>query len=123
MSLVDRTITQLRTDNMPRLVVGGGAVDAPKIAHAPSLRMLTLSLTSTSSLSIAQNAQLPLASRVESYSLHIPSDGSTAKLSANTTLGLFRGLTTFTQIWYTHKGTIYTVSAPIFVTDKPAYVC
>jgi len=107
---------------MQRLVVGGGAVDSSKIEHAPCLRTLTLSLTSNSTLSIAQNVQLPLPSRVESYSLHVPSDGSAAILSANTTLGLFRGMTTFTQLWYTHQGTIYTLSVPVSIFDTPAYV-
>jgi hexosaminidase len=119
---VARTITQLRTDNMQRLVVGGGATDVAKFTHASNLHTLTLSLTSKSALSIAQNAQLPLSSRVESYSLHVPSDGSVATLSANTSLGLFRGLTTFTQLWYTYQRTIYTISAPIYIFDKPAYV-
>ena len=124
--VVARTITQLHTDNMQRLVVGGGAADAAKLTHASSLRTLTLSLTSTwksisTVSSITQNAQLAFASRVESYILHIPSDGSTATLSANSTLGLFRGLTTFTQLWYTYGHTIYTISAPISIFDKPAY--
>ena len=43
-------------------------------------------------------------------------------LSANTTLGLFRGLTTFGQLWYDWDGTTYTLEAPINIVDSPAYV-
>ncbi|EJU02943.1 N-acetylhexosaminidase [Dacryopinax primogenitus] len=57
-------------------------------------------------------------------------------LQANTTLGLFRGLTTFTQLWYSTGGVastypyasffpgasmVYTVQAPVMITDSPAY--
>lgn len=120
-----RTLLQVHTDNLERLVVGGGAADASALTHAASLRTLSLSLTGSakSVLSITQNAQLTPTSRVETYTLHVPSDGSAATLSANTTLGLFRGLTTFTQLWYTYEKTIYTVSAPVSITDTPAYVC
>lgn len=109
---------------MERLVVGGGQTDASKLTHAASLRTLKVSLAGSGKriLSIAQNAQLPLESRIEAYTLSVPSDGSTATLSAESTLGLFRGLTTFTQLWYTYDHTIYTITAPISVQDKPAYV-
>lgn len=33
--------------------------------------------------------------------LSVPDDGSDASLTANTGLGLLRGLTTFEQLWYT----------------------
>jgi hypothetical protein len=56
--------------------------------------------------------------------LHVPSDGSPATLSANSTLGLLRGLTTFEQLWYDLDGAAtYTLEAPITISDAPAFVC
>jgi hypothetical protein len=78
--------------------------------------------SSKDSRTIAAGAITPLGTRDEAYTLNIPSDGSPATLSANSTLGLFRGLTTFSQIWYTHGSSIYTVEAPISISDSPAFV-
>jgi hypothetical protein len=77
---------------------------------------------SKDSKSIAADARALLGTRDESYILDVPSDGSPATLSANSTLGLYRGLTTFSQIWYTHNSNIYTVEAPISISDSPAFV-
>jgi hypothetical protein len=76
---------------------------------------------------------VPLAQRDEAYNLSVPADGSGAVLSARTTLGLFRGLNTFTQLWYYYAGdgddagacagaVVYTLSAPVAIQDSPAYV-
>jgi hexosaminidase len=73
--------------------------------------------------SITKESQKDLASRSESYVLSVPGDGSPAVLIANSTLGLFRGLTTFGQLWYYFSGNIYTMEAPVQITDAPAYVC
>jgi hexosaminidase len=65
----------------------------------------------------------PLAARSEGYSLHVPIDGSSAVLTANSTLGLFRGLTTFEQLWYDLEGVAYSYQAPVVIVDDyPAYV-
>jgi hexosaminidase len=83
-----------------------------------------LQLTGPSSAkpqSIAVEATAQLGSRDESYSLTVPADGSTAVLKANSTLGLFRGLTTFSQLWYTSGDSIYTLQAPIQIDDSPAF--
>jgi hexosaminidase len=53
--------------------------------------------------------------------LTVPADGSAATLKANSTLGLFRGLTTFGQLWYDLDNMTYTIEAPISITDAPAY--
>ncbi|KAF5343340.1 hypothetical protein D9758_014183 [Tetrapyrgos nigripes] len=58
---------------------------------------------------------------VEGFSLTVPPDGSQAELKANPTLGLFKGLTTFSQLWYDLDGIAYTVEAPIAIMDEPAY--
>lgn len=72
--------------------------------------------------SIAEESVKEITSRSEGYTLSIPADGSSAVLTANSTLGLFRGLTTFEQLWYYYSGTIYTLEAPIQITDEPAFV-
>ncbi|CAG7853081.1 Probable beta-hexosaminidase fdl; AltName: Full=Protein fused lobes; Flags: Precursor [Serendipita indica DSM 11827] len=71
--------------------------------------------------SIAANTALPAEERDESYTLTVPSDGSEARLRANTTLGLLRGLTTFSQMWYTWDNWTYTVEAPFEILDEPYY--
>ena len=72
--------------------------------------------------SIADITALPVEQRDESYRLKIPNDGSDAVLLANTTLGLLRGLTTFSQMWYQHERWVYTVEAPFDIVDEPYYV-
>jgi hexosaminidase len=122
---VTRTEGYLKTDKLGRLVVGRGANDSSAIHGAKQLSSLTVSLTSTNGpvRSISEEAMDELESRDEAYSLTVPADGSAATLKANSTLGLFRGLTTFGQLWYEYSGTIYTLEAPIQISDAPAYVC
>ncbi|KDQ16047.1 glycoside hydrolase family 20 protein [Botryobasidium botryosum FD-172 SS1] len=119
-SAISRTLDYVRKDKHERLVVGRGSADASKIKSAPSLNKLSLQLESKTPLSIAQEAIKPFESRDESYTLTVPVNGD-AILRANSTLGLFRGLTTFTQLWYTAGDAVYTIEAPITITDKPAY--
>jgi hypothetical protein len=52
---------------------------------------------------VAEEACAPLEARQEGYSLSVPADGSGAVLSAVSTLGLFRGLNTFAQLWYYYR--------------------
>ena len=117
---VARTLEYIKSDKHERLVVGRGSVDAAAIGCAKTLPSLMVS--SKDSETIATEARAPLGTRDEAYVLDIPSDGSPATLSANSTLGLFRGLTTFSQIWYTYQSNIYTVEAPISIFDYPAFV-
>ncbi|KAF8315602.1 N-acetylhexosaminidase [Clavulina sp. PMI_390] len=119
---VTRTLSQLKNDKMDRLIIGGSASDASSLNKAPTLTSLRVvySGNTRNLLSIAQNAQLPIGQRYEDYSLSVPA-GGVATLTSNSTLGLFRGLTTFTQLWYTYQNTIYAVSAPVTISDKPAY--
>ena len=120
-SAVARTLEYIWNDDHERLVVGRGSVDAAAIKSAMTLPSLVVS--NEDSKTIATEARAPLGTRDEAYFLHIPSDGTPATLSANSTLGLFRGLTTFSQIWYTYEWSIYTVEAPISIHDSPAFVC
>ena len=117
---ITRTLGYIHNDKHERLVVGRGSVDTDAIKSAKKLSSLVVSGGGKNT--IATEARAPLGSRDEAYSLNIPSDGSPATLSANSTLGLFRGLTTFSQIWYTHDSNFYTVEAPIAITDSPAFV-
>ena len=121
---VNRTKVYLETDGFQRLVVGRGQNDSTAIGKALELTRLTISLSSmTAPRSIAVEATLPLEKRSENYSLTVPNDGSPATLKADSTLGLFRGLTTFTQLWYDLAGVTYTYQAPVkIVNDNPAFV-
>ena len=118
------TTGHIWNDKLGRLIVGRGSNDTSALTHAPSLSRLTLTLSDgKSARPIAQEAVLPIGNRSESYSLTVPANGSSATLTANSTLGLLRGLTTFTQLWYYVGGTVYTYEAPISIpSDYPAYV-
>ena len=119
-SAVARIFDYIQNDDLERLVVGRGSVDSAAIKSAKTLPSLVVS--SQDSNTIATEARAPLGTCDEAYTLTVPSDGSPATLFSNTTLGLFRGLTTFSQIWYTYESSIYTVEAPISISDSPAFV-
>ncbi|KAH9055259.1 N-acetylhexosaminidase [Lactarius vividus] len=123
LAAADRTRALITSDELGRLVVGRGADDLAEVRRAKALSGLTLRLGKTSGAPrpIATEATLPLGTRDEAYSLVVPADGSAAMISANSTLGLFRGLMTFAQLWYTASGTVYTLSAPVTIQDSPAY--
>ncbi|KAI0823997.1 N-acetylhexosaminidase [Trametes gibbosa] len=119
---VSRTKSLLKSDKLGRLVVGRGASDHNTLQRSGSLRTLRVSLTPGSPVrSITEEARLAIGTRSEGYTLQIPSDGSSATLTANSTLGLLRGLTTFGQLWYEASGEIYTMEAPVSITDSPAF--
>ncbi|TFK39090.1 N-acetylhexosaminidase [Crucibulum laeve] len=121
---IQRTKTLLATDKLQRLAVGRGLNDSTAVGKAQSLSRLTISLLPghTVARSIAQEAVQPIGQRSEGYSLSVPSTGAAATLTANSTLGLFRGLTTFGQLWYDLGGTTYSFQAPVVITnDSPAY--
>ncbi|KAG2096294.1 glycoside hydrolase family 20 protein [Suillus discolor] len=112
----------LENDKLGRLVVGRGANDTTALANARTLSKLTLSLASGAAVEpISSEAIKPLGTRSEEYALIIPADGSAATLIANSTLGLYRGLTTFNQLFYYYRGVTYTLLAPISIKDTPAY--
>jgi hexosaminidase len=128
-----RTRTHLVNDKLARLDISRGAVDVPVVSRANYLSCLTLCLegdagTAAPVRSIAEEARAPLGMREEGYNLSVPADGSEAVLSAASTLGLFRGLNTFAQLWYYHhdgergQQMVYTLTAPVMIEDWPAYV-
>lgn len=128
-SAISRAEGYLKSDQLGRLVPGRGAGDTAAISRAHELTSLKLELTPSSTskakssvLSITEEAQKPVDERDEGYTLTIPATDGAATLSANSTLGLLRGLTTFGQMWYTFEGTTYMLEAPVQINDSPAFV-
>ncbi|KAK7184653.1 hypothetical protein DPSP01_000380 [Paraphaeosphaeria sporulosa] len=64
----------------------------------------------------------PLAGTVdESYALEL-SEGGNVSITANSSLGIVRGLVTFTQLFYKHSdGGAYTPLAPVIIFDIPVF--
>ena len=127
LAAVTQTCQYLETDRLERLVVGRGAADVDSIRGAKALPSLAVSLLQTAAggervRSIAEEAVDDIETRDEAYVLSVPADGSAASLMANSTLGLYRGLTTFAQLWYESCGATYTLEAPIDIQDSPAFV-
>ncbi|KAK7054384.1 Glucosamine-6-phosphate isomerase (Glucosamine-6-phosphate deaminase) (GNPDA) (GlcN6P deaminase) [Paramarasmius palmivorus] len=121
---VSRAKTLLQNDKLQRLIPDRGESDRDALGDAQSLPGLTLSLAESAPpvRSIATESTDDIELRSEGYSLSVPADGSAASITANTTLGLFRGLTTFGQLWYDLDGTTYTTVAPVtIVNDVPAF--
>ncbi|CAL1713581.1 unnamed protein product [Somion occarium] len=119
---ISRTEDFLKKDHLQRLIVGRGSSDTNALTNAKSLSELDLYLESGADAnSITTEAQKPIESRDEAYTLNVPNDGSPANITASSTLGLLRGLTTFTQLWYEVDGTIYAADVPIYTHDSPAY--
>ncbi|KAF7316026.1 Beta-hexosaminidase [Mycena indigotica] len=120
---VSRAKGFLKTDALAALVIDRGASAAGALKSAKSLPSLTVEFAAKNGKvkSISEEAIAPIGTRDEGYTLSVPADGSPAVLKANSTLGLFRGLQTFGQIWFDFSGTTYTLEAPIQISDKPAY--
>ena len=147
---VQRTHAHLFTDNLARLVPSRGAEDLLALSHAKALPGLTLRLlaqegatgegSGVAAREIATEARTYILDRQEDYMLDVPDDGTEAVLGAASTLGLFRGLNTFAQLWYAYDHgeesldldgkncegdgvvVVYTLSAPVAIQDSPAYV-
>ena len=122
---INRTTRGIKNDLIERLTIGRGAQDQQAISAASTLSSVSLVLEDGAAvLPIAEEAVKSLGNRIEGYSLHIPEDGSEAIISANSTLGLLHGLTSFEQVWYKLDNVTYTNLAPVTIeNDAPAYVC
>ncbi|KAF9241103.1 N-acetylhexosaminidase [Melanogaster broomeanus] len=120
---VSRIEYYLKHDNLGRLLVGRGSSDAAAIKTAKHLSTLTVSFSASvhTPRTLSEEAIDDVESRDEKYMLSVPSDGTPAALTANSTLGLFRGLTTFSQLFYEHDGVIYAPETPVVIQDWPAY--
>jgi len=121
---IQRTSHFLKADKLQALVPDRGASSSGAVKSAAILQSLLVKLSqhSGSVKSISEDAVAGLGASDESYILWIPADSGIAILTANTAIGLFRGLTTFGQLWYNSDGLTYTLIAPIHVSDSPAYV-
>ncbi|GAA5879825.1 hypothetical protein JCM8547_005776 [Rhodosporidiobolus lusitaniae] len=132
---IERASSQLSSDCFSRLVVDRGESDRDAVEKAPTLSRLVLSLESGEAGALADEIHQAYENRDEVYTLSIPAtasskrnkkrdgDGITATLFANSTLGLIRGLQTFTQLVYTlpSSETRYIPNAPIEISDAPAF--
>ena len=119
---IARASKYLKSDGLAPLAPDRGASLASNIKEAQTLYGLVLSLSGNNISSISVETVKSLEDRDEGYQLAIPSDGSNATLSANTTLGLYRGLTTFEQLFSTVDEEIFTPQTPIEIEDTPAFV-
>lgn len=120
---IARAVGFLKSDALAPLVPDRGASLAANVTGASELGSLLLSLgEGVNATSIAEEAIKAVGERDESYVLNVPADGSAATLEANSTLGLFRGLTTFGQLWYTVGEQTFTTEAPVAIQDTPAFV-
>lgn len=58
----------------------------------------------------------------EGYSLTIPISGDVL-ITSSSSIGLARGLNTFTQLFYAHtNGEVYSPSVPVSINDRPQFV-
>ncbi|KAK9899280.1 glycoside hydrolase family 20 protein [Cystobasidium minutum MCA 4210] len=141
---------QIKRDNMRALVVDLAALEKSAKECSNTLKRLTLTLGQSGGghkrrathadirrsfqkrgqevSSITNEINKPHEERDESYQLEIKASSEDVTLTAPTTLGLLRGLQTFTQLVYTTnpddqkaKPTRYIMKAPISIEDKPAY--
>lgn len=120
---VTRTTKFLTTDKLQLLVPDRGASLTDAVNSAETLHSLTVTLSSSASSdvkSISEDAVAGLGVADESYTLQVPAGGD-ATLTANSALGLFRGLTTFEQLWFDLGGTTFTLQAPVHIEDAPVY--
>jgi hexosaminidase len=138
---IEAAEAQLCNDNMVPLEVDLASVERDAKHSSYVLKSLTLSLQAighsqkcskaqimmqenSKVASISDSINLPFESRDESYTLVVPVDRQSASLTARTSLGLLRGLQTFTQLVYTtsdSKHLRYIRHAPFFIQDQPAF--
>ncbi|ORY11837.1 glycoside hydrolase superfamily [Clohesyomyces aquaticus] len=93
--------------------------EEPNPESATYIKTIELSLLKND----PENLVKPLAGEVdESYMLSVTENGK-ATVQANSTVGIVRGLTTFTQLFFQHSGGgAYTTLAPVEITDAPKFV-
>ncbi|OCH86979.1 N-acetylhexosaminidase, partial [Obba rivulosa] len=119
---VARSTSRLQTDKFQRLVLGGVSQDITAVHTAHEIKSLILALTASAPVrNLSEEATMAINSRSESYTLSLPTHQAQAILTANSTLGLFRGLATFEQLWYDLDGTKYLLNGPLEIADEPAF--
>ncbi|KAF2711359.1 glycoside hydrolase family 20 protein [Pleomassaria siparia CBS 279.74] len=93
--------------------------DEPQDGEATYISCINLSLLKNH----PENVTKPLAGEVdESYTLELTKEGE-ATISANSSVGIVRGLTTFTQLFFAHSSidSAYTSLAPVSISDAPTF--
>jgi hexosaminidase len=105
----------------------------PGLSNVPSISRVDLKLLQND----PEDSSNPLAGNTdESYDLSLTEDGE-ATISANSSVGIIRGLTTFTQLFFQHtpplcdsytaiscppaSSAAYTTLAPVSITDIPKF--
>ncbi|RPD53006.1 N-acetylhexosaminidase [Lentinus tigrinus ALCF2SS1-7] len=117
-----RTQSRLFSDSFQPLVLGRGSADTDQLKNAPALVSLELMLVSgRPARSIVEETNVAIEAKSEAYSLSLRDGNNSAILSANSTLGLFRGLATFEQLWYDYQGIKYTLNGDMKIDDEPAF--
>ena len=121
---VQHTLDRLHANRHRYLSVQRGKELLKPSGSAAEISSLVLSLSSNGKpTSIAEVAVRPVEERpkLERYKLLLPLDGP-GRLEADTCLGLFRGLSTFEQLfYYASEGFQYTPYAPYDIKDQPAF--
>ncbi|BGP21431.1 Glucosamine-6-phosphate isomerase (Glucosamine-6-phosphate deaminase) (GNPDA) (GlcN6P deaminase) [Rhodotorula toruloides] len=128
---IARCIRHLQDDQLRRLTLDRGESDRAQVENAPSLSRLLLSLNSTAASTLADEID-SLYELDESYSLFVPATEpsartATALLTAQTLVGLLRGLETFTQLVYylpagdSFPAALRYVAVPLRIKDQPAF--
>ncbi|TNY19585.1 beta-hexosaminidase [Rhodotorula diobovata] len=133
---ISRARRHLAADGLQRLTVDRGESQRDAVEAASVLCRLDLRLNSTEPYTtLASQLGRPYEHMDESYTLEVPDSGNSddplplaAKLSANTSLGLVRGLDTFAQLVYAlpqlgaaSESTRYIPHVPLRIVDRPAF--
>ncbi|POY75348.1 putative Beta-N-acetylhexosaminidase [Rhodotorula taiwanensis] len=125
---IERTLKRIEHDWHQPLQVGRAEPDRLSVEAAPVLGTLQISLVDEAEVhSIAFETTRPYAQQNEAYKLTVSQDG-VAELRANTTLGLLRGLETFSQLVFTlpesaegrRDHIFYLRKVPMSIEDWPA---
>jgi hexosaminidase len=93
------------------------AWSSPSSSDAPSISKINIHVPSSS------NFSTPFTDNIdETYTLTLTTSGI-ATITANTSVGISHGLTTFTQLFYSNSDNtqVYTPLAPVHITDSPKF--
>ena len=124
---IDTTTKHIKDDRLAPLRLDVLSLEAQAAATKKYVKQLNLQATcSQVKQTIVNHVNKPLEQWDESYTLQIRPDLLDATISANSSLGLLRGLQTFSQLVYTSstkqngKPVRYLLNAPPHILDRPA---
>lgn len=111
----------------PLIINRGESLRSSVESSKGSLKKLELNLLPGATMrSLRDEVSMPFETRDEAYTLDIPG-GEVATISANSTLGLLRGLQSFSQLVYVLPAkegcdaTRFLQTTPLLIMDKPAF--